>query len=267
MAVLGYLASVLMGLSLGLMGGGGSILTVPILVYLFGLSPIVATGDSLFIVGLTALVGGIFYFRRGEVDLKTGALFALPGFLGVFLARSWLVPSLPDPILSVGTVVITKPLFIMAAFAVLMMTASLSMIRGRKEVSARPQMSSGKKLTLILGQGFFVGVVAGFVGAGGGFLIIPALVILVGLPMKMAVGTSLFIIATNSLIGFLGDLQRQRETDWRLMLTIAAIAIVGLFLGMGLSSKVSEKALKKGFGYFVLMMGIFVLFDQIKKLS
>jgi uncharacterized membrane protein YfcA len=267
MLLLGYLTSILMGLSLGLIGGGGSILTVPILVYLFGVDPLTATAYSLFVVGLTSLFGGISYLLKGEVDLKTGILFGIPSFIGVYLTRAFVVPGLPDPVFTMGTVVVSKALLVMAVFAVLMVAASFSMIRSpRPKSPAQKVLTSNQKLLLILLEGLVVGAVTGFVGAGGGFLIIPALVILVGMPMKRAVGTSLFIIAAKSLIGFTGDLQGHTVIDWSLLLTVAAIAVVGIFAGMSLSKRVSETALKKGFGYFVLVMGAFILFDQLNKL-
>lgn len=266
MEILGYFASIFMGLSLGMIGGGGSILTVPILVYLFGTNPITATAYSLFIVGSTSLVGGISYLKKGEVDLKTGFIFAVPSFIGVYLTRAYVVPALPDPVFTMGTFVFSKPLLIMLVFAVLMVAASVSMIKTKKSSAAKAELSPTSKFILIAVEGLVVGGVTGFVGAGGGFLIIPALVVLVGMPMKIAVGTSLFIIAAKSLIGFTGDLQHHTEINWNLLVSISGIAIAGLFLGMYLSKKVSEKGLKKGFGYFVLLMGAFILYDQLKQL-
>jgi uncharacterized membrane protein YfcA len=267
MEIYGYIASIFMGLSLGMIGGGGSILTVPILVYLFAINPILATAYSLFIVGLTALVGGGFYLRKGEVDLKIGFIFAVPSFVGVYLTRAFVVPQLPDPVFSIGSHVVSKPLLVMLVFAVLMVVASISMIKNKKTtVEPKKEISSVNKFLLISIEGLVVGGITGFVGAGGGFLIIPALVLLVGMPMKIAVGTSLFIIAAKSLIGFIGDVQHQATIDWKLLLTVSGIAIMGLFVGMSLSKKISEKTLKKGFGYFVLVMGTFILIDQIKKM-
>lgn len=266
METIGYAASLVMGLSLGMIGGGGSILTVPILVYLFAIHPVLATAYSLFIVGLTALVGGVGYLKKGEVDLKTGFLFAVPSFIGVYATRAFVLPRVPDQVFTLGSWSVTKPLLIMIVFAVLMVLASISMIRGRKPKSEAKALSAAAKVGLIGLEGLVVGTITGFVGAGGGFLIIPALVVLVGLPMKKAVGTSLFIIAAKSLIGFTGDLQHQVTIDWQLLLIISGIAVVGLAGGMLLSRKLSEAALKKGFGYFVLIMGVFVLGDQISKL-
>lgn len=266
MEILGYFASIFMGLSLGMIGGGGSILTVPILVYLFGTNPIMATANSLFIVGTTALVGGITYLKKGEVDLKTGFIFATPSFFGVYLTRAYVVPALPDPVFSFGTFTFAKSILIMLVFAILMVAASVSMIRTKELDSTKIELSPTAKFVLISFEGFVVGGVTGFVGAGGGFLIIPALVVLVGMSMKIAVGTSLFIIAAKSLIGFTGDLQHHSDLNWKLLISITGIAIFGLFVGMYLSKKVSEKGLKKGFGYFVLLMGSSILVDQLKKL-
>ncbi len=266
METYGYIASIFMGLSLGMIGGGGSILTVPILVYLFTINPVLATAYSLFIVGLTALVGGVSYLKKGEVDLKTGLIFAVPSFIGVYMTRAYLVPQLPDPVFSIGEQAISKPLLIMLVFAVLMVVASLSMIKAKKPVASPKEFSAKSRFLLISLEGLVVGGITGFVGAGGGFLIIPALVLLVGMPMKIAVGTSLFIIAAKSLLGFIGDIQHQAYIDWKLLFTVSGIAIAGLFIGMSVSKKISEKTLKKGFGYFVLIMGAFILYDQIKKM-
>jgi uncharacterized membrane protein YfcA len=254
-----------MGLTLGVMGGGGSILTVPIFVYIFKIDPMLATAYSLFVVGSTALVGGLFYFKRGEVDLKTGFTFAIPSFTAVFLVRSQVVPRLPIEILSIGSFHLTKPVLIMLLFSILMLLASTAMIRKRK-LSTAAEMNAMKRTLTIASQGLMVGSVTGFVGAGGGFLIVPALVILVGLSMRVAVGTSLLIIAVNSLIGFTGDINQQAFIDWGLITSVAAIAILGLLAGTTLAKRVPEDKLQKGFGYFVLVMGSLILIDQISKL-
>ena len=270
MEFLAYAATIIMGITLGLIGGGGSILTVPILVYLFQVNAVLATAYSLFIVGTTALAGGISYYRRGEVDLRTGFIFAIPSFMGVYAVRAFVVPKLPDPIFNIFSHDIAKSVFVMAVFAVLMLLASISMIRSSfgKQKSADAQsnnMSAGKKILLIGLEGLVVGGITGFVGAGGGFLIIPALVVLVGMPMKIAVGTSLFIIAAKSLIGFIGDVQHQAFIDWALIIKLSAIALVGLLIGTQLVKKIPEQSLKKAFGIFVLVMGAFILYDQVSK--
>ncbi len=267
MESLGYLAAILMGMTLGVMGGGGSILTVPILVYLFHLNPSIATGYSLFVVGLTSLIGGISYLKRGEVDLKTAAFFAFPGFLGVALSRRLILPLLPDPIFQFGGQAFTKAMFIMAIFGLLMLLASISMIRERKQRTLSTEHKTFEKLAFLIAQGFFVGMVTGFVGAGGGFLIIPALVLLVGLPMRQSVGTSLLIIASNALVGFVSDLLHPNHSiDWFLLVSIAGLAIAGLATGMLVAKNLPDKLLKKAFGYFVLAMGFFILYDQLHHL-
>lgn len=263
MEYLGYFSAVLMGVSLGLIGGGGSILTVPILVYLFSQDPLVATTGSLFVVGSTALVGAVLSARKKLIDFKTGVLFSVPSFAGVFVARHLILPNLPEILYSQHGVTLTKSLLVMGSFAVLMVLASRAMIRsGRAVVIDTEQKSSLLSIGL---NGFLVGITTGFVGAGGGFLIIPALVILLKLPMKMAVGTSLAIIAANSLFGFTISMS-EHQLDWRVLIMVTAIGAFGIFIGQKFSSKVDEKSLKKGFGYFVLLIGSLVLFDQLLKL-
>lgn len=264
--ILGYTASIFMGLSLGLIGGGGSILTVPILVYLFKIPPVTATGYSLFIVGISAFTGSLSYIKHKKVDFLTAIIFGIPSLTGVVLVRRFAVPLIPNEIFKIGNFHFTKDLLVMAVFALLMILASFTMIRTPKSktsVATSPVATSGFTLLLIGLEGLFVGGITGFVGAGGGFLIIPALVLLRGLPMKLAVGTSLLIIATKSLTGFLGDLHNNSNIDWTLLFTISLIAIFGIFIGSTLASKVDDKILKKSFGYFVLIMGSGILIQQL----
>ncbi|MEY4617720.1 MAG: hypothetical protein RJB66_2680 [Pseudomonadota bacterium] len=267
MLFLGYLASVFMGVTLGLLGGGGSILTVPILVYLFKVPPATATVYSLFVVGATTLLGSYSYMRSRTVDFKTVALFGIPSLTGVFLMRTYIVPSIPTVLFSFGPMQLTKDALLMVIFAVLMLLASISMIRAK--ATPQPTKTQGqdlpatKKKLPIIGQGIFVGGVTGLVGAGGGFLIIPALIFFRGLSMRLAVGTSLVIITINSLFGFANNLATGLTPDWRLLLTLALIATIGIQLGTRMASKTDEKFLKKAFGYFVLLMGSFILIQQI----
>lgn len=261
MELLGYAGAVLMGLTLGMIGGGGSILSVPIFVYLFAISPTVATAYSLFVVGLVALIGGMQNYFKGQVDLKTGVIFAVPSFMGVFSVRKFLMPALPDVFFQLGSFEVTRDMTIMVVFAAVMLAASWSMIRGRKE-SKPMELSATKRALLIGAEGLVVGGVTGFVGAGGGFLIVPALVILVGLDMKLAVGTSLLIIAAKSLIGFLGDIG-QTPIDWNFLFSFAGLAVAGLFLGTYASQFVPSQSLKKAFGWFVLVMGVVILGSQV----
>lgn len=261
MEIIGYVASLIIGISLGLIGGGGSILTVPVLVYLFGVNPVLATAYSLFIVGSTSLVGVFPKYKIGEVNIKTATIFGIPAIAAVFATRAFIVPAIPKEVFNVGDFVVTKGLLMMILFAVLMVFASVSMIRDKQQKMevAGPQHFN---YPLILLEGAVVGVLTGLVGAGGGFLIIPALVLLSKLPMKQAVGTSLLIIAAKSLIGFTGDLGKQ-IMDWKLLLSVTALAIVGIFIGNAMSKKVSAHKLKRGFGWFVLIMGIYIIVKEL----
>lgn len=258
MEIIGYAAAIFMGLSLGLIGGGGSILTVPILVYLFGVDPVVSTSYSLFVVGLTSLIGSYSHFKNDNVHVRTALIFGIPSILSVYAVRKFLVPNIPDPFFSIGTFTITKPLFVMVLFAVLMLLASVSMIRKAKKPT-NEHREVNYNYSLIFIEGLLVGGVTGLVGAGGGFLIIPALVLLAGLPMKQAIGTSLLIIALKSLIGFTGDLGSALIIDYTFMLFFSAFAIVGIVGGSYLSKFISNEKLKPLFGWFVLVMGFYIL--------
>lgn len=264
MAIVGYFASALIGVSLGLIGGGGSILTVPVLVYLFGVDPVLATAYSLFIVGSTSLVGTLPKYREDLVNLKTAVIFGIPSIVAVYATRAFLVPLIPNPVFAVGSFVVSKAMLLMGLFAVLMVFASVSMIRDKKGVPASdaPVAPQTFNYPMILLEGAVVGVLTGLVGAGGGFLIIPALVLFSKLPMKQAVGTSLLIIAAKSLFGFMGDLSHY-HLDWFLLGSVTALAIAGIFIGNRLSRNVDGNKLKKAFGWFVLVMGIYILVREL----
>lgn len=319
MEIIGYVASLIIGISLGLIGGGGSILTVPVLVYLFGVEPVLATAYSLFIVGSTSLVGAYPKYKKGLINLKTAFIFGVPAIAAVFATRKFIVPLIPDTVFQLGDFAVTKGLLMMLLFAVLMVFASVSMIRKKDEevidivhdlpveegpgneqtlvhsfskqendITVTPyagtavanvavsrvavgtipvggveiQSKQVFNYPLILVEGIVVGILTGLVGAGGGFLIIPALVLLSKLPMKQAVGTSLLIIAAKSLIGFTGDLSHY-TMNWTLLIIVTLIAIAGIFIGNWLTNKVSSDKLKKGFGWFVLVMGIYIIIKEI----
>lgn len=259
--ILGYIGALIVGLVLGLIGAGGSILTVPVLVYVIGLNPVVATAYSLFVVGMTSLIGAIQNFKKKLVDVKTAIIFAIPAFIAVYLTRMYLVPAIPEQLFSVGTFIVTKDIFIMVFFAIVMLLASFSMISSKK-VSPNEHQQIKYNFPLIAVEGILVGTLTGIVGAGGGFLIIPALVLLAKLPMKKAVGTSLLIIAAKSLIGFLGDLQNI-AIDWYFILTFTGVSIIGIFIGMYLSKFITSEKLKKGFGWFVLVMAIYIMYMEL----
>ena len=244
-------------------GGGGSILTVPILVYLLYLNPVTATAYSLFVVGVSALVGAIRNIQKGLVDFRTAIVFAIPAFIAVYITRKFIVPAIPDELFSVGSFMITKGIAIMLFFAFVMLLASISMIRSNRKDSSEETVVQ-YNYPLIIVEGFVVGILTGIVGAGGGFLIIPALVLLAKLPMKKAVATSLLIIAIKSLIGFIGDVENLK-IDWLFLLSFTGISVIGIFIGIYVSNFIEGKKLKKGFGWFVLIMGIYIIFKELSK--
>lgn len=278
MEILGYVAALFIGLSLGLIGGGGSILTVPVLVYLIGLNPVISTAYSLFIVGLTSLVGSYKFYKNGLVSLKTAVAFGIPSIVAVYLTRRYIVPAIPENVFTVGDLVVTKGLLLMLLFAGLMVFASISMIRKKKSptqpvdenIDTNPEIASPNgqhpqprfNYGGILAEGLVVGTLTGLVGAGGGFLIIPALVLFSKLDMKMAVGTSLLIIAAKSLFGFVGDIFNY-EIDWLFLGIFSVISIAGIFAGTFLSTKIHADKLKTAFGWFVLAMGIYIIGKEL----
>jgi uncharacterized membrane protein YfcA len=261
MEIIAYFASALIGISLGLIGGGGSILTVPVMVYLFGVNPLLATSYSLFIVGTTSLVGAYQNFRNNLVSIRTALLFGLSSIITVFVIRKFLVPILPTQLFSIGGFQVTLNMMTMVLFALLMLVASFSMIKDKAIIETKSPAYSGHTLRLLI-YGVGIGFATGLLGAGGGFLLIPTLVILLGLPMKEAVGTSLMIIAMNSLVGFTGDLGHF-QIDWLFLFKVTGIALAGLFFGIFLSKKVDGSKLKRGFGWFVLIMGGFILIKEL----
>jgi uncharacterized membrane protein YfcA len=259
--IIGYILAIIVGISLGLIGSGGSILTVPILVYIMAVNPVLATAYSLFIVGSTALVGGIKSALLKKVDFKTVLIFGIPSILAVYLTRAYLVPMIPDSLLTFGDFELTKSIALMLLFAIVMIMASISMIKPSKN-KLEEDIPMQYNYPMILLEGTLVGVLTGLVGAGGGFLIIPALVILAKMPMKLAVGTSLFIIAAKSLIGFIGDVQTTPELDWSLLLIFTAFSVLGIFIGIALSKKIDGSKLKTAFGWFVLIMGVYIILKE-----
>lgn len=258
MEVLGYMLAVFIGISLGLIGGGGSILTVPVFVYLFHIEPTLATSYSLFVVGATSLTGAVYQYSKGFVDLKAALSFGLMSVATVFVVRKYLLPTIPDVLWHIGGVTVTKSSATMVLFAALMLAASVSMVLGHRERPGRLQTS----LPVLLAFGLGVGLVTGLLGAGGGFLIIPALVLLAKTPMRVAIGTSLFIVTINSLVGFAGDIGHV-YIDWPFLFTILAITVCGVFIGSIIGRQIPGERLRSGFGWFVLTMGIYILSREL----
>jgi uncharacterized protein len=264
MELLGYVLAALVGISLGLIGGGGSILTVPILVYVMRVNPVLATSYSLFIVGSTSMVGAFNNYRKGFVSIKTALLFGLSSITTVFITRKLLMPRIPAVLINVSHFQVTQSMATMVLFAILMLLASIAMIREKKEIETTTDVAEQKEthITKLLLYGVLIGLATGFLGAGGGFLLIPALVLILKMPMKKAVGTSLLIIALNSLIGFTGDIGHFK-IDWNFLTIITLIAVAGIFIGGFLAKKIEGDKLKKAFGWFVLAMGIYILGKEI----
>ncbi|WP_340066015.1 sulfite exporter TauE/SafE family protein [Ascidiimonas aurantiaca] len=258
--ILGYTGALFIGLILGLAGGGGSILTVPLLVYLLGYNPVVATAYSLFVVGASSVAGVWQKYREGLVVFKTGLFFSFPSFVAVYASRRFLVPAIPDTLFSVGALPVTKEMALMLFFALIMVFAAYAMIRP-EQVGDR-ETAKKTSYPFIFVQGLIIGTITGIIGAGGGFLYVPALVLWTHLPMKKAVGTSLVIVSINSLIGFTGDLQKM-EIEWPFLLTFTAITMIGILLGGMLSRHVSDKGLKKGFGWLILAMSVYILIREL----
>lgn len=253
----------LIGISLGLIGAGGSILTVPVLVYLAHVDPVLATAYSLFVVGSTALFGGIQNALKKRVAYKTALVFGVPSILAVYATRAWIMPAIPEQINIFGSMPLAKGTTLLLLFAGLMVITSVSMIRSKPKPSDELENHEVKtNYFLILAEGIGVGLLTGLVGAGGGFLIIPALVLFAGLNMKMAVGTSLLIIAAKSLIGFIGDVQLGSAIEWNFLLLFTGFSISGIFIGMWMNNYIDGKKLKKGFGWFVLAMGIYMIIKE-----
>lgn len=237
-------------------------MTMPVLIYMFGINPLLATSYSLFIVGSTSLVGAVNNYRKGQSNLKAAIYFGIPSVITVFITRKYIIPLIPENLLSIGGYTVGSNLITMVLFGVLMLMASISMISPKQNNVTGNECKDCLKFSKLLGCGVAIGLITGLLGAGGGFLLIPALIFLLKLPMKKATGTSLLIIALNSLIGFTGDLGHF-NIQWNFLLLVTSIAIIGLFIGNWLSKMISGERLKRGFGWFVLTMGIYIILKEI----
>ena len=260
MEIIGYFSAIIIGLVMGLIGGGGSILSVPIFVYVFGFDAVTATALSLFVVGVTSLVGSAGFIRQQQIDFRTAFIFGIPSILGVLFSRRLVLPPLPHYIIHKWGITLTKDMFLLLLFAILMLIASFKMIR--KNERPRLRKYDETNYTLLISQGLLVGIITGLIGAGGGFLIVPALVMLLGIPMKKAVATSLFIISMNSILGFLSTMTMVKH-DWVFLLSFTALSVVGIFVGIGISKRMDGRKLKPLFGWIVLGMGIFIIIKEI----
>lgn len=243
--------ALLVGIALGLLGGGGSILTLPILTYVAGMDTKSAIAASLFVVAVTSATGVITHARAGRVRWRTGLLFGAAGMVGAY-GGGRVAAYIPGSVL-------------MIAFALMMLATAVAMLRERKPGPALAPASARRDLPIgkILLEGIVVGVVTGIVGAGGGFLVVPALALLGGLSMEVAIGTSLVVISMKSFAGFYGHLQHVERLDWTLTLGVTAVAVAGSFVGAAVAGRVPPQMLRKGFGAFVLLMAAFVLSREL----
>lgn len=264
MEIIGYITIIIAGISLGLIGAGGGILTVPILVYLFGINPVLATAYSLFLVGFTSFVGVVPKYLTKNISFKTALIFGIPSMISVFLTRKYILPVIPQTIFENGGFVVSKSLFLMVIFAVLMIFASRSMLKKRNNNIDSQNSNTTINPIFVSLLGFFEGIITGLVGAGGGFIIIPILTLLAKLDIKKAIGTSLLIVAVKSLIGSLGDVfSGYLEIDWKFLILITSLSIFGMFIGNALSKRIDGSKLKSGFGRFLLIMGVYILVKEV----
>ena len=264
MELIGYCCAILVGVSLGIFGSGGSILTVPIMVYLMNINPVDATGYSLFVVGLTSAVGGANYVQKKMVHFKTALIFGIPSILSVFLTRMFLIPLIPDIIFSTASYILTKKMFIMFIFSALMVIVAYTMIRKKEYNQALTEVTNEYNYYKLISIGVVSGCVTGFLGVGGGFIIIPALFLYANIPLKISVGTSLLIIAFNSLSGFTELLMEKHDAlNFRFLLGFTFFSLVGIGLGYKLLIKLNSAQLKVMFGWFILLMGICVFLKEL----
>lgn len=259
--IAGFSASLFIGVSLGLIGGGGSILTLPVLVYVLHINPVLSTAYSLFIVGTTALVGSVNYIRRNLINYPVALAFMLPSFITVIIARRLILPQIPESIQLTSAIHISKGVALLMVFALIMLVAAFAMIKDRS-VEADPAQNEGHNYKRVALDGALVGLVTGLLGAGGGFLIIPALVVFARLSMKQAVGTSLLIIAINSLIGFATGLDRQ-AIDWTFLVEFTTVAVVGISFGSWATRYIEGASLKRAFGWFVLVLSLSIMGHEL----
>lgn len=259
--VLGYAGAVLTGFVLGLLGGGGALFSIPALVYLFGIDATVATGYSLFLVGIAAVSGTLQNIRKKLVDYRATVYYGVPSMLAVYVVRRFLIHRLPEVIFTAGSYTIDKNHFILTLLAVAMFGVAYSMITG-KNSNTKTQVPHDTHLPTLVFYASVTGAFVGMVGAGGGFLIIPVLVYFANLPMKKAVGTSLLLVAINSFVGFAGDLGGNPHMDWPFLLTFSGFSVAGVLAGIYVSHFVDGHRLKKWFGWFVLAVAVYILIKE-----
>lgn len=261
---LGFFLAILVGVTLGLVGSGGSILTVPILVSVFNIKPEMAFVYSLFIVGTTAIIGSVRAYNQKNIDLRIAFSFGVTSILAVYLTRVFIVPSLPNVLFTIGDFQVNKDSYLLLLFAILMLMASFTMIRKKNYLVDNNQqwIETNKRLIFIF-SGIIVGIITGLVGAGGGFLIVPILFLIGRLPMNKAVGTSLLIISLNSIVGFVSNFHHESNIDWVFLLSFSVFTVIGILIGTYISRFIDGQKLKRFFGWFVMLLGIYIIISSL----
>lgn len=259
MEIAGYIALIGVGIMLGITGGGGSVLSVPILVYLFSLDVVMASAYSLFIVGVTSMVGTVMKQKESMVDIRSGLIFAIPSIFAAFSVRKWVLPSIPELIFQAGSFQLTKRGLLLGILAFVIITVSVrTILNGRAKVNGESPLTS----YWLIPMGLIAGIVAGLLGVGGGFLILPALVVFARIPFGSAVGTTLFVIALNSLLAFTGDILNY-SINWTFLLSITGLSIAGVYVGIASTRMIPTRPLQKSLGWITLAIGIWILFTEL----
>jgi len=259
--IITYAASIFVGLSLGMIGAGGSILTVPVFVFVLKIDPLVASVYSMFVVGISSLAGGIKAIFKKLVDIKTTIVFGIPSVTGVLIARKFIYPTIPDQIFSIGDYAVSKKVLFMFCISTLMFTAAFRMLSASPLNTTVIHGDTKVKTVYLLVQGFIVGIITGLFGIGGGFLIVPALYFWSRLPMKAAVGTALLIIAMNSLFSFSTSFS-DASINWMLLLRFSLGSVIGILIGSRIGEKIHGNYLKIIFGWFVMAVSFYIVFKQ-----
>lgn len=260
--IFGYTLAISVGLTMGIMGSGGSILTLPIFVYLFHIEPIHALDYSLFTISIISLIGSIGHVYKKEIDFKTTALFILPSLLAVYITKQYILPSIPDSF-SLHQNSISKDQIIMSFFSILILVSAFAMLKKRNNINRSRRVPNPIALLIIIG--FITGLLTGLVGAGGGFIIVPALVLLMKINIKQATAASLFIITINATFGLLSNFKHLDQINWTILIIFTGITLIGLMIGFQLKTKLKPENLKVVFGYFIGAIGIVIAGTEISQ--
>lgn len=260
MEVVGYLLAFIVGLVMGLIGAGGSILSSGLMIYIFGLNPMISASYTLLNVGIISLVGSIQYYRKDLVQIRTGLLFAAPAIVTVLYMRAYVVPSIPHIIFESGSMAFSKDLFVKLVFAILMIIIAWNMITKKTVETQKANNLNAWMVTLI---GIIVGLLTGIVGVGGGFMIVPALLFFTGLNVKTAVGTSLFIITLNTGVGFFGDFAAGVVYNWAFLIKFISLTVLGMLISGLVVHKVQTEKIKKLFAIVMLFLGTWIIFKEL----